>query len=130
MILFQTEREESKMQIRLYFDIFNSRQLITGSHSAYAGEIKKLRRLALREIFPQLTKYSMLKNPPYKISFTFFSTSDLDSLTSTTISAYIIHCLEERLFQSSDSRVISKVEIKIRRILVKNKEGCLIEIYK
>lgn len=118
------------MQIRLFFDIFNCRQLITGVHSAYAGEIKKLRTLALKEILPQLTKYYMLKSPPYKISFTFFSTSDLDTLTSTTITAYIIHCLEERIFQSSDSRVISKVEIKIRRILVKSKEGCLIDISK
>lgn len=118
------------MQIRLFFDIFNSRQLITGVHSAYAGEIKKLRRLAVSVLFPQLTRFSMLKKPPYKISFTFYSTSDLDTLTSTTISAYIIHCLEERIFQSSDSRVISKVEIKIRRIIVKSKEGCLIEIAK
>lgn len=118
------------MQIRLFFDIFNSRQLITGVHSAYAGEIKKLRKLAITELFPRLTKYSMLKKPPYKITFTFYSTSDLDTLTSTTISAYIIHCLEERIFQSSDSRVISKVEIKIRRIIVKSKEGCLIEIAK
>lgn len=118
------------MQIRLYFDVFNSRQLITGVHSAYAGEIKKLRRLAITEIFPQLSKYSILKNPPYKLSFTFFTTTDLDSLTSTTIAAYMIHCLEERLFQSSDSRVISKVEIKIRRILVKSKEGCQIDITK
>lgn len=118
------------MQIRLFFNMFNSRQLITGVHSAYAGEIRKLRQLAITELFPKLTKYSMLKKPPYKISFIFYSTSDLDTLTSTTISAYIIHCLEERIFQSSDSRVISKVEIKIRRILVKQKEGCLIDISK
>lgn len=118
------------MQIRLYFDIFNSHQLITGVHSAYAGEIRKLRQLAVREIFPKLTRYNILKNYPYKISFTFYTTSDLDILSTTTISAYIIHCLEERLFQSSDSRVISKVEIKIRRILVKSKEGCQIDITK
>lgn len=118
------------MQIRLFFNIFNSRQLITGVHSAYAGEIKKLRRLAVNELFPQLARYSMLKTPPYKISFTFFTTSDLDTLTTTTITAYIIHCLEERLIQSSDSRVISKIDIKIRKILVKSKEGCLIDIHK
>ena len=118
------------MQIRLFFDMFNSRQLVAGVHSAYAGEIKKLRKLAITELFPQLAKYSLLKNPPYKIQFTFFTTTDLDALTSTTISAYIIHCLEERIFQSSDSRVISKVEIKIRRILVKSKEGCLVTIFK
>lgn len=118
------------MQIRLFFDVFNSRQLVAGVNSAYTGEIKKLRKLAITELFPKLTKYEMLKRPPYKIQFTFYSTSDLDALTSTTISAYLIHCLEERIFQSSDSRVISKVEIKIRRILVKSKEGCLIDIFK
>ena len=60
------------MQIRLFFEMINLRQLITGVHSAYAGEIKKLRKLAITELFPQLSKYSILKNPPYKISFTFF----------------------------------------------------------
>lgn len=118
------------MQIRLFFDIFSSRQLVAGVNSAYTGEIKKLRTLAITELFPKLTKCSILKSPPYKISFTFYTTSELDSLTATTISAYIIHCLEERLFQSSDFRVISKVEIKIRKIIVKAKEGCLIDITK
>lgn len=112
------------MQIRFYFNMFPSRQLIGGINTAYTQEIKKLRRFALSEILPKIKQYSILKRPPYKVSFLFYTTSDIDNISLMTITTYILHCLEEELLQSTDYRVIKQIEVKSRKIIVKEKEGC------
>lgn len=118
------------MQIRFYFNMFPSRQLIGGINTAYTQEIKKLRKFALSEVFPKLKNFPMLKRPPYKVSFVFYTTTDIDSISMMTISSYILHCLEEQIFQSTDYRIITKIEVKSHKIIVKEKEGCEITITK
>lgn len=66
---------------------------------------------------------------PYKITITFFSISDQDAISTLTIAAFLMHLFESTTtLQSADYRVIPSVEVKMKKILKKDDEGCEILI--
>ena len=117
-------------QIRLYFPLLTSRQLITGVNTAYRQEINKLRHFGSKYVQPYLPKLKFRKYP-YKITFTFYSSSDTDIISVLTTISYIIHLFENyATLQSSDYRIAPQIEIKteIQKTDLFAKEGCLITL--
>ena len=110
-------------QLRIYFPLFQATQLVGGVSSAYAQEIKKLRKFALSYVTPHLIR-SNFKKYPYKISYVFFSSSHYDMVSALTISTFITHLLESNtVIQSTDYRVIPKIEINIKKVRNSADEG-------
>ena len=112
--------------IRLFFPLFSSNQLITGANSAYRQEINKLRRFGINYIDPYLPKIK-LRNYPYKFSVIFYiyENDDYDMISCNTIANYILNEFREfGAIQSTDYRVVSKIEIQIKKVVSKLGEGC------
>lgn len=117
-------------QLKLIFPLFQATQLVGGVSSAYAQEIKKLRRFALAYVTPHLVR-SKFRKYPYKIIYNFFTASNYDMVSALTISAFITHLLESNtVVQSADFKVISKIEINIKKVHKPTDEGCEIIITK
>lgn len=115
-------------EFRLYFPSFQATQLVCGVNTSYSHEIDKLRKFGLNYVIPHFRRTTLTKYP-FKITFTFFSISDQDSISTLTIASFIIHLLESNsVIQSSDYRVIPQIEIKTEKIQGFEKEGCKITI--
>lgn len=115
-------------QIRLYFPLLTSRQLITGVNTAYRQEINKLRIFGSKYIQPFLPRLQF-RNYPYKISFTFYTSSETDIISVLTTISYILHLFETHAtLQSTDYRVVSQadVHLEMKKCDLFEQEGCLI----
>lgn len=115
-------------QLRLFFPLLTSRQLITGVNTAYSQEINKLRKFGITNITPYLAN-RQYKNYPFQISFTFYTASETDMISAITTATYIVHLFENNAtLQSTDYRVLPKMCVDIQKIRDFTKEGCLITI--
>ena len=118
------------MQLRIYFPLLTSRQLITGVNTAYSQEINKLRKFGLKYIAPHLANIRC-KSYPFEISFIFYTSDETDMISVLTTASYIIHLFENAAtLQSTDYRVLPKININIEKIKDFQNEGCLIIIEK
>lgn len=112
--------------IRLFFPLFTSRQLVSGANSAYRQEINKLRKFGINHVDPYLPKIKLLKYP-YKFSIIFYiyENDDYDMVSCLTIANYILNEFEEyAAIQSTDYRVVPKIEIQVKKVVSKLGEGC------
>lgn len=115
-------------QLRLFFPLLTSRQLITGVNTAYSQEINKLRKFGLNYITPYLSN-RQYKSYPFEISFIFYTSQETDMISVLTTASYIIHLFENNAtLQSTDYRVLPKLNIEIQKIQDYEKEGCKIQI--
>ena len=115
-------------QLRLYFPLLTSRQLITGVNTAYSQEINKLRKFGLDYITPQIVN-KQYKSYPFEITFTFYTSDETDAISILTTTSYILHLFENNAtLQSTDYRVLPKINIQIQKIRKYADEGCLIII--
>lgn len=115
-------------QLRLYFPLLTSRQLITGVNTAYSQEINKLRAFGLKYIAPHLAN-RQYKSYPFEISFLFYTSDETDMISVLTTASYVIHLFENyATLQSTDYRVLPKLNIQIQKIRKYADEGCLITI--
>lgn len=115
-----------QQQIRLFFPLIVSRQLITGVNTAYRQEINKLRQFGLKYIQPELTRLKFRKYP-YKLSFIFYSSTSTDMISILTMVVYILHLFENyATLQSTDCRVIPEIDIhtEVRKTNLFTQEGC------
>lgn len=115
-------------QLRLYFPLLISRQLITGVNTAYSQEINKLRKFGLEYITPKIIN-KQYKSYPFEISFIFYTSNETDAISVLTTTSYIIHLFENyATLQSTDYRILPKINIQIQKIHKYEDEGCLISI--
>ena len=115
-------------QLRLYFPLLTSRQLLTGVNTAYTQEIKKLRTFGLKYIQPYLSNLQF-RNYPYKITFIFYTSKETDMISALTTVSYILHLFEvHATLQSTDYRVLSKINVnlEVKKVDLFEQEGCLI----
>lgn len=113
-------------QIRLYFPLLLSRQLITGVNTAYRQEINKLRIFGRKYIQPYLPNLKLRKYP-YKLTFRFYTSDTTDMISCLTMVSYILHLFESwGALQSTDYRVLPKIDIcvDIKKINLFEREGC------
>ena len=112
--------------IRLFFPLFVARQLVLGANSAYRQEINKLRRFGSDYILPQIPKQRLIKYPyKFHIIFYVYEKDDYDTISCLTIANYILSQFENHEgIQSTDYRVIPKVELEIKKVVSKLGEGC------
>lgn len=117
-------------EFRLYFPSFQATQLVCGVNTSYSHEIDKLRKFGLNYVIPHFRRTTLTKYP-FKITFTFFSISDQDSISTLTIASFIIHLLESNsVIQSSDYRVTPQIVVNMKKIKNSKDEGCHILIEK
>ena len=115
-------------QLRLYFPLLTSRQLITGVNTAYSQEINKLRKFGLDYITPHIVN-KQYKSYPFEITFIFYTSDETDAISILTTTSYIIHLFENNAtLQSTDYRILPKINIQIQKIRKYSDEGCLIQI--
>lgn len=121
-------KKGGKLQLRIYFPLLKSRQLITGVNTAYSQEINKLRAFGIKHITPYLARMQY-KAWPFIINFTFHTYDDTDMISALTTASYIVHLFENNAtLQSTDARVLPKISIEIQKTHERAAEGCTISI--
>ena len=117
-------------QLRLYFPLFQATQLVCGTNTSYAQEIRKLRQFGLSHITPHLRRTKLWKYP-YKITIVYYTSTDTDTISALTITAYILHLFESNgVLQSNDLRVVPAVEVQMKKVERFSDEGCEIQVQK
>lgn len=117
-----------QQELRLFFPLFQARQIVGGNTSPYRQEINKLRSFGINTFTPHLRR-SKLRKYPYKITFIFYTSSEIDMVSTTTTALFMIHLLESNAtLQSSDYRILPQIEIKAEKITDFDNEGCKIII--
>ena len=117
-----------QQELRLFFPLFQARQIVGGNTTPYRQEINKLRNFGI-DIFTPHLRRSKLRNYPYKIIFIFYTSSEIDMISITATALFMIHLLESNAtLQSSDYRILPQIEIKAEKISGFDNEGCKIII--
>lgn len=101
-----------------------------GTNTSYAQEIRKLRQFGLSHITPHLRRTKLWKYP-YKITIVYYTSTDTDTISALTITAYILHLFESNgVLQSNDLRVVPAVEVQMKQVERFSDEGCEIQVQK
>ena len=117
-----------KQEIRLYFPLLSARQLIGGANTAYRQEINKLRSFGRKYVLPNIVNLQF-RNYPYKASFLYYTSDEIDIISLLTMTSFILHLLDSSVaLQSTDFRVIPQLDIHLetKKISLFEREGCLI----